>query len=466
MRSLQTVSVALTAACAAAALLAPSPAIANLKNPTPDVPWKDADGKKRPRENCGSIAVVNLLRLLDNEHDRMVKNNKDKIDDLKDRVENALKDAGGKADWTGDAVMVKALEALLKQSGYKGVIDRMPKYGGQTLDWNWIVDQWKNKKEKLCLLVKDGKDAEGNDINHWLTVLDVDPTAKTVAVTDPNTPNNSENMNDAGGRDTYPVNTGGLTFELPYDFRDETIKDDKSPVKIIWAVKVSDITNDTSKKEKASAGSKSSPQLTFDPASQVLSFSPMTLNFADQAGGLTGGIDPRYQGDPILGATLEISPLILDSLIEDVVPYGALFSGGTAAISKAGITYLESTFECFTMVENTDLSITSNQAILNDVYINPGVNSTWLDDFAQTVIASPASVPGFYAESVVPGQSLLAQMGFLQGSAPVTVDVDAAICGNPVPNVPEPASCPVWLLLAAAAIAVYRRRSKKSPHPA
>jgi hypothetical protein len=196
-----------------------------------DLAWGDSAGNNRTNENCGTIAMSNLLLQWNNQVSGVI-TNPSNTDALKTEVENYCKPEVGSTNLS-DAKMTDAIKAYLKAHGYNGTVAYRPMYAGETLTWNWLKNEWDND-EKLNILVEDGKDAAGNTISHWLSVTSLDGSGN-LSVADPNT-------SPAGSADSYTVNTTGMTFELPYDFAGETNQDGKSPVKIVSAVKVSDVT--------------------------------------------------------------------------------------------------------------------------------------------------------------------------------------------------------------------------------
>ncbi len=204
-----------------------SPCGASLIN---DLKWDDSKGNKRDNENCGTIAMSSLLLQWNHSVNGVVKNPAN-IDALKTAVENLCKPQVGTENNLTDEKMTEAIKAYLKAHGFTGTVAYCPMYAGESLTWDWLKKEWEDG-EKLNILVK-GKDGDGNDVTHWLTVTSLDANGN-LSVTDPNT-------KPAGSADNYTVNTTNMGFNLSYDFDPETDPDEPLPVTIVSAVKVSDV---------------------------------------------------------------------------------------------------------------------------------------------------------------------------------------------------------------------------------
>lgn len=90
--------------------------------------------------------------------------------------------------------------------------------------------------------------------------------------------------------------------------------------------------------------------VSFDAATGMLLFNPGTVDVLDLQGGLSGGVDPQFAADGLLGANLSISPLQLLGVESD----GRYrFSGGTVHVgSPSGSVSLDASFDEY-LVGNT-----------------------------------------------------------------------------------------------------------------
>src|SRR5262249_52605475 len=148
----------------------------------------------------------------------------------------------------------------------------------------------------------------------------------------------------------------------------------------------------------------------YDAATRLLSLGAAPINILDKIGGLSGGLASAFATDPLVGATLAVSPLTflgLDSNGE------SLFSGGQGSITRSGNPFLTGTFSSFKIGDTTASAVLDSFGVFDDLLLDSnGLDSPFLDALFHTAADRPDVTADFY---FVTGQNLLAlTSGFSQ----------------------------------------------------
>ena len=128
--------------------------------------------------------------------------------------------------------------------------------------------------------------------------------------------------------------------------------------------------------------SSKSPKVSFDPASGVLSFSEDIIDFLGYAGG--ADLDPLFATDPLLGASIEISDMVLstDMSVEDRFA----FLGGTLHLRRNGADLLSASIPVFSIYGTHPAAALDMFGVLSDISLAPDGTSLWLDAFKSDVL--------------------------------------------------------------------------------
>lgn len=179
------------------------------------------------------------------------------------------------------------------------------------------------------------------------------------------------------------------------------------------------------------AGSSGNPTVSYDSATQVLSFATGMINIADLVGGLSGGVDPLFASDPIVGAVMAISDLIFQGFQPDG---SALFSGGTVTISDGALTFFEGSFPSFRIEDTMDAPIINSFGILESFSADShGLDSPFLESLFASAKGGLLKTTDFYFTTPI-DLAMLTQ-GFTQSAS-----IDATYYLGGSTTVPEPST--------------------------
>lgn len=191
-------------------------------------------------------------------------------------------------------------------------------------------------------------------------------------------------------------------------------------------------------KAKATIGSKNNPSVTFNSATQTLSFASGVINFADLDAGLSKSLNPLFVGDPLLGATINISDLTYQGVTSNGLHY---FNPGVLTIAKDNQLLLEEQFDIYFL----DSSLEDNQPFVDSftILLTPSINntigSTLLDQLNDIAYGGTGSFLDFFFQT--PNADLVALTnGFTQDA---TLDATYYIGPNGTStnkSVPEPST--------------------------
>jgi len=184
---------------------------------------------------------------------------------------------------------------------------------------------------------------------------------------------------------------------------------------------------------RATIGSQQNPTVSFDSTTNRLNFSSGVINFADLAGGFSKSIDPLFVGDPLFGATINVTDLMYGGVTANGLHY---FDPGVLTITKDNETLLEAAFDLYwldsTLEDNNP--IIDSFTILLTPTINNTIGSTLLDQLNDIAYGGEYFLDFFFQS---PNADLVALTnGFTQDA---TVDVTYYLGPNGTP-VPEPSS--------------------------
>jgi hypothetical protein len=184
---------------------------------------------------------------------------------------------------------------------------------------------------------------------------------------------------------------------------------------------------------RATIGSQQNPTVSFDSTTNRLSFSSGVINFADLAGGFSKSIDPLFIGDPLLGATINVTDLTYGGVTANGLHY---FDPGVLTITKDNETLLEAAFDLYwldsTLEDNNP--IIDSFTILLTPTINNTIGSTLLDQLNDIAYGGEYFLDFFFQS---PDADLVTLTnGFTQDA---TVDVTYYLGPNGT-SVPEPSS--------------------------
>ncbi len=230
-----------------------------------------------------------------------------------------------------------------------------------------------------------------------------------------------------------------------------------------------------STKTGKSVGSGDNPVVTYDPGNKTLSFADGSVNILDALGGLSGGVDAAYAGDPLLGAVISITDLTLtepqdeDPTIDFVyfpedVEYGYagyVFTGGDLTIALDGQTLLQATFPFFRILPDRTHGLADSFGIITDIQVNNSIGSAMLDDLA-TQLAEEGTVMDLYVE--VPGYDNLADaFGGFDGDQPMYHDATYVLAKNG--RIPAPSALVGLISMGITGLVIaWRRRKRQQPH--
>ncbi|GCA92428.1 hypothetical protein MAE30S32_10800 [Microcystis aeruginosa 11-30S32] len=209
-----------------------------------------------------------------------------------------------------------------------------------------------------------------------------------------------------------------------------------------------------SKREEAKATIKSqkNPTVSFNSTTNRLSFSSGVINSADLAGGFSNSIDPLFVGDPLFGATINVTDLMYGGVTANGLHY---FDPGVLTITKDNETLLEAAFDLYwldsTLEDNNP--IIDSFTILLTPTINNTIGSTLLDQLNDIAYGGEYFLDFFFQS---PNADLVALTnGFTQDA---TVDVTYYLGPNGTP-VPEPSS--ILGLFAIGGLGLTQLRKKR-----
>ncbi len=198
----------------------------------------------------------------------------------------------------------------------------------------------------------------------------------------------------------------------------------------------------------------------FDADTGTLSFRAGTIDVLDQQGGLSGGIDPRYAGDPVLGATLQISDITLEGQ-DEIGRF--LFSGGTVSLTDPNGEFgLTAEFPGYAIGDTSKSVLLDSFGLLFDggTFDSLETHSLWLQDFVDDHVSQQGGLRGpedefRFIDLAFITDTNLADLtgGFTQSTGWVPADI--YLGGN---GIPEPATA----LLCVLAVAAGRARRRPS----
>ncbi len=209
-------------------------------------------------------------------------------------------------------------------------------------------------------------------------------------------------------------------------------------------------------KEEAGHKPNPTPNMHWNATSQTLTFDDVPINVLTQGGG--GGIDPRYDSDPIRNAVLHIDPLVF--ALED--DGRKLFAGGQVSLNSddGSITFLSASLPSLVLDESLyELQGLNLFGPLTDFTFNSAAGSLWLGDYLDRMYSGEALIPELFVgldHRLLPSGEPDAFASDFDALARTSL----SFC-QPVPE-PGVAVGLAGLVLGLAGIAVVRRPRRKA----
>ena len=200
----------------------------------------------------------------------------------------------------------------------------------------------------------------------------------------------------------------------------------------------------------AGIGATNDTQVTYNAATQILSFTPGTIDVADLNGGRSGNVDPAFVFDPLIGASFNISDL---PFIDFNTDGRARFGGGTVSIEQGGDVFLEGTFSEFLLGDSSLDDILDSFAVFDSLIFDSHLlDSPLLEALFSNGLTNPNVTTDFY---FITPSSLLSETNNLVDSA--TFDASLWVTGS----IAEP---PVYALFVLGVVIMTVFRKHKDTH--